>query len=220
MKRYFEAVTLGAFTLRDRTRTARFMGLIRDMPFPAGALQFLFIAAALNFPVMLALARLSPYELFNRLYGGNIPASLPEEAAVLFSGGAGEGLIGDFNLFMLQNGYGRRILLPLLGMAFALVVLLQAVFFLSAGFCLGLKRMVSVQIPFGERAAFLLFLSTLPAGLCLLLGLVLPTVHLIVFFLSVIMLGFYRNGVAVAAVLEAGGADPPAEPRSLLRGGG
>jgi hypothetical protein len=62
--------------------------------------------------------------------------------------------------------------------------------------------MVSVALPFGERVAFLLFLSTLPAGLSLLFGLFLPTVHLIVFYFAVILIGFYRNGVAVKLALE------------------
>jgi hypothetical protein len=209
MKNYFEAVTLGAFSFKGPAKTARFLDLVSALPPAARILQFVLIAAALNFPVMLAIARLPPFELFTRLYGETTLELPPEEAALFL---AEENLtesyfeesdaVRDFNLLMLENGYGRRILLPLLGMAAALVVILQAAFYLFAGFCLGLQRMVSVSLPFWDRVAFLLFLSTLPAGFSLLFGLFLPTVHLIVFYFAVILLGFYRNSIAVKVAME------------------
>jgi hypothetical protein len=203
MKNYFEAVTLGAFSLRDAAKTARFLRLVQALPFWARLFQFVVIAVALNFPVMLVIARLPPYELFTRLYGGTLPP-LPPEAMAVFDNAEEVNIevINDFNFYMLENGYGRRILLPLLGMAAALVVILQLAFYLFAAVCMGLQRMVSIALPFWDRIAFLLFLSTLPAGLSLLFGLFLPTVHLIVFYFAVILIGFYRNGVAVKFFIE------------------
>jgi hypothetical protein len=157
------------------------------------------VSLALNFPVMFSLSRLSPYELYSRLYGEDFPGLLPEEFRLL--GGRddaedGENLIRSFNLLMLQNGWGRRVMLPLLGLALFLVLILQAVFYPAAVFFLGLNRMNSAFLSFRKRLGLFAFSSTLPALVSALFGLWLPTVHLIVFYFAVIIIGFQRSKYA------------------------
>jgi hypothetical protein len=202
-RNYFEAVTLGAFSFRDEVKTTRLLSLIGEMKFSFILLHLVLISLALNFPVMFAISRLSPYGLYSRIYGEDFPAMLPEEARPLPVQGAlvegGENFMDRFNLLMFQNAWGRRVMLPLLGLAFFLVLILQAVFYLSAGFFLGLNRMNSAALSFRERLGLFAFSSTLPALLSALFGLWLPTVHLVVFYFAVIIAGFQRSKYAEMA---------------------
>jgi hypothetical protein len=179
MKKYFQAVTLGAFSIRDTAKAERLISLIRGMGLPLLVLHFLFITAVLNFPVIFAIVRLPPHDLFTRI--------LPEAVTI------DQTNIDDFNMLMLESGYGRKIMLPILGMASGLVVILQGAFYLTAAFFLRLSRMVSAPMPLRERLGLLLFSSTLPVLLAALFGLYLPTVHIIVFYLAVILIGFQRS---------------------------
>jgi hypothetical protein len=194
MKKYFEAVTLGAFSLRDIAKTGRLMSLIREMKRPWILLHFLIVTLALNFPVMFVIARLPPYELFMRIYGGTLP-----EAAISFMDANAITDNDVFNMLMIENGYGRNIMLPMLGMASGIVLILQIAFYALAAFCLRLSRMNAEQLTFRERLALLLFSSTLPVFLAALFGLWLPTVHIIVFYFAVILLGFYRSNMTLRA---------------------
>lgn len=202
-RNYFEAVTLGAFSFRDEVKTARLLSLIGGMKFSFILLHLVLISLALNFPVMFAISRLSPYGFYSRLYGEDFPGMIPEEARPLPARGAAaedrENLADHFNFLMFQNAWGRRVLLPLLGLAFFLVLILQAVFYLSAVFFLGLNRMNSAVLSFRERLGLFAFSSTLPALLSALFGLWLPTVHLIVFYFAVIIAGFQRSKYAEVA---------------------
>jgi hypothetical protein len=201
MRDYFEAVTLGAFSFRNGKKATRLFSLIRGIKFSVILAHLFLISAALNFPVMLAISRLEPYELYSRLYGENLSAMLPEEARIL-PDQSGEDLIDEFNVLMFANAWGRRVMLPLLGLAFLLVLLLQAAFYLSAVFFLGLNRMNSAALSFRERLGLFAFSSTLPALLSALFGIWLPTVHLLVFYFAVIIIGFYRSGCSKTSVLE------------------
>jgi hypothetical protein len=192
---YFEAVTLGAFSFRDEAKTARLFSLTGKMNFSFILAHLLFVSLAMNFPVMSAISRLDPYEFYSRLYGENFPRMLPEESR--FSPDAApedrEKAVDDFNALMFQNAWGRRIMLPLLGLIFLLLLILQAVFYLSAVFFLGLRRMNSAAFSFRERLGLFAFSSTLPALLSALFGFWLPTVHLVVFYFAVIIIGFMRG---------------------------
>jgi hypothetical protein len=196
---YFEAVTLGAFSFRDETKTTRLLSLIRGMKFSLILLHLLLVSLALNFPVMLAISRLEPYELYSRLYGENFPESLPDGMTVENGTDQSSITIDDFNLLMFGNAWGRRVMLPLLGLAFFLVLILQAAFYLTAAFFLGLNRMNASVISFRERLGFFAFSSTLPALLSALFGLWLPTVHIIVFYFAVIIITFQRSNYAEVA---------------------
>jgi hypothetical protein len=207
MKKYFEAVSMGAFFFGDEEKTARLIALIRDLPHRWVVLHFFLITICLNFPVMLAIARIEPYQMFSRLYGENFltvnsdgnPSLNPGagrvnsfsgiDSAVFPAGIPAEG----FNTLMLQSGYGRRIMLPLLAMAFGLVLILQAAFYGSASFCIGLHRMISVNLSVWNRLGLLLFSSTLPVFLAAFFGVWLPTVHILLFYLAVIIISFQRS---------------------------
>jgi hypothetical protein len=138
---------------------------------------------------MFAVARLKPYALYSRLYGDGFAPFLRGSTGNIGS----IGNIEDFNTLMYQNAYGRKILLPILGMAFALVLILQAVFYVLAALGLGLQRLSLSYLSFKERLGLLLFSSTGAAFLAALFGLWLPAVHIVVFYLAVIAISFRRS---------------------------
>jgi hypothetical protein len=180
---YFETVTLGCFgnlLPAAREKPERFIELLGGMKSSCMVLHFFLLSLALNFPVMFAVSRLKPYALYSRLYGNGF--ALPD--------GIG---IEDFNILMYQNAYGRRIILPLLVMAFVLVVILQFVFYLLAALGLGLQRLSLSYLSFRERLGLLLFSSTGAALLAAVFGMLLPTVHIVVYYLAVIAIGFKRS---------------------------
>ncbi|MDR1057941.1 MAG: hypothetical protein LBL43_00180 [Treponema sp.] len=185
-KDYFEAVTLGSFGKffpKTGESAERFVSLVRGIKTSRLVLHFFLVSLALNFPVMFAVSRLKPYALFSRIYGDGL--------ALRGSGNIGS--IEDFNILMYQNAYGRKILLPVLGMAFALVLILQAVFYVLAALGLGLQRLSLSYLSFRERLGLLLLSSTGAAFLAALFGLLLPTVHIVVFYLAVIAISFRRS---------------------------
>jgi hypothetical protein len=190
-KDYFEAVTLGSFGKffpKTGESAERFVALVRGMKASRLALHFFLVSLALNFPVMFAVARLKPYALYSRLYGDGF--------APLLRGNIGSiGNIEDFNTLMYQNAYGREILLPILGMALGLVLILQAVFYVLAALGLGLQRLSLSYLSFRERLGLLLFSSTGAAFLAAIFGLLLPTVHIVVFYLAVIAISFRRSSL-------------------------
>jgi hypothetical protein len=215
MRKYLEAVTLGAFSFRGGNgrsgeNAEAFVESVSVVKTPWLWLHFFIVTVALNFPVMVIIARLPPWELFSRLYGAEFAAMLPEAAreflaqssAAAEAAGIDQALIDDFNVFMLQSGYGKTVLLPLLFLAFGVILILQAAFYLFAALCVGLQRMTLSQLKFRDRLGLLLFSSTLPVFLAAILGLWLPTVHIIVFYFAVILIGFYRSNAAVTAAAD------------------
>ena len=197
MENYLKTVTLGAFTWRDKERIALLFDHIRKQGAFWLLLQFLLVTIALNFPVTLSVARLAPFELYSRLYGENFMSALPEQESAFFSQGnvTNQADIDNFNLFLSEAGYGRNVLLPVLGMLFGLVLVIQAVFFLCAAFFLGLSRMNSSPLSFRDRFGLAVFSSTLPALVSSLFGLFLPTVHIIVFYFIIIFFIFQRSAL-------------------------
>jgi hypothetical protein len=173
---YFEAAALG------NGKPRRFALLVKNLKGGFIALHFLVIALALNFPVMFAIARLDPWELYSRLYGSAfgemLQAELDPPAAA------------DFNAALYAGGYGRRVMLPTLAFVFGLVLILQGAFYFLASLFLGLARMTGTPLSLRQRFGLLIFSSTLPAAAAALLGLWLPTVHLVVFYLGEPILAF------------------------------
>ena len=192
---YLRAVTLGAFTWRNEERIALLLDHIRKQGSLWLLLHFLLVTFCLNFPVTFHMARLAPFELYSRLYGENFMSALPEGARVFFTEDAAidQQAIDGFNLFMFENGYGRNVLMPILGIAFALTLIIQIVFYLCAVFFLGLSRMHSSPLPLRDRMGIALYSSTLPVLAAALFGLYLPTVHIIIFYFIIIFLVFQRS---------------------------
>ncbi|MDR0452860.1 MAG: hypothetical protein LBH15_07440 [Treponema sp.] len=200
MKDYVVAAALGNGSFR------RFIPLSRRVKGGFVAFHFLVIGLALNFPVMFAIGRLSPWEFYSRLYGTGFAAALdasgfglspdsgsgavfPGDAAFP-AGAAGETDVRNFNGVMYGNGYGRRVMLPALFFTFMLILIIQIVFYLLASVFLGLSRMGSSALSFRDRFGILVLSSTFPAVATALLGLWLPTVHLVVFYFAEIILAF------------------------------
>lgn len=179
------------------------MALIEKMKTRSIALHLLFVSLALNFPIMFSIARLSPYQVFSRLYAENFVSSLPDDMRIRMESNTDadgfvideavhEQNVDDFNMAMLQNDYGK-IAIALMGIGFLLVIVLQIAFYLTAGFCMGLQRMVIAPLSFRVRIGILAFSSTLPAFAAALIGLWMPTLHIIVFYFAVILIGFWRS---------------------------
>jgi hypothetical protein len=198
---YFECVTLGAFSFRDEKKVRRFFDLIKGIKPRYIALHLLVVTFALNFPVMLAIARLSPFETYSRLYGDNFVPMLPVEVKAAFPGGVlDHQVVEDFNLFMMQNSYGQRVLLPLIAFIFGIVLILQAAFYGTACFFMRLQRLHFSRLSYKERLGILAWSSTLPVFLSALLGLWMPTLHIIVFYFAVILTGFGKAKFEETAV--------------------
>jgi hypothetical protein len=180
-RRYFEAAALG------NGRPRRLIPLIQNLKGGFLVLHVVVIALALNFPVMFAIARLEPWDLYSRLYGAGFAGLLDQSG---FSPSAPVELNGEqeamaaFNAALYAGGYGRRVMLPLLAFSFLLVLILELVFYALAVFFLGLARMTASPLAPRDRFGLLVFSSTLPAAASALFGLWLPAVHLVVFYLA------------------------------------
>jgi len=189
MTDYLKAVTLGAFTWKDKERIALFFEHIKKTGTACLLLHFLLLTFCLNFPVTLIIARLSPFELYGRLYGENAAEK------VMPSNDADQTEIDAFNFKMSENGYGRNILLPIIGICFGLTLIIQAIFYLCAVFFLKLSRINTAPLSFHDRWGLAVLSSTLPVIAAVLFGFVIPTVHIIIFYLMVIFFIFQRSNL-------------------------
>jgi hypothetical protein len=180
-----------------------FVPLVRKLKAGFIVFHFMVITLALNFPVMFAIARLDPWEFYSRLYGDGFAAALDKSGFSSLPGSAslpsgvsagaaagGEEAVLSFNGAMYAGGYGRQVILPMLAFSLLLILILQLVFYLLAAFFLGLSRMTSSALPYRDRFGIFVFSSTLPAIGSAVLGLWLPTVHLVVFYFAEIILAF------------------------------
>jgi len=179
MRDYFRTVTLGSFTWKNEDRLRLLLSHIRAEGVGVLFFHFLLITICLNFPVTFNIARADPSEFYTRLYGETFELEMDETA--------------DFNLAMIESGYGRNVLLPMLWMSFIVIMTILAVFYLCAAFFLGIARMNVFPMDFRSRMSLALFSSTLPALFSSILGFFLPTVHIIVFILTVILITFQRS---------------------------
>jgi hypothetical protein len=179
MRHYFQTVTLGSFTWKNEDRLRLLYSHIRAEGVGVLFFHFLLITICLNFPVTFNIARADPSEFYSRLYGETFDLETDETA--------------DFNMAMIESGYGRNVLLPMLVMSFLVVLVILAVFYLCAVFFLGVARINAFAMDFRSRLSLALFSSTLPALFSSILGFLLPTVHIIVFCLAVILITFQRS---------------------------
>jgi hypothetical protein len=189
MTDYLKAVTLGAFTWKDKERIALFFEQIKKTGMTCILLHFLLLTFCLNFPITLIISRLSPFELYSRLYGENAVRK------VMAGNDADQAEIDEFNLQMTENGYGRNIMLPIIGMCFGLTMIIQAVFYLCAVFFLKLSRINTAYLSFHDRFGLAVLSSTLPVIAAVLFGFLIPTVHIIIFYLIVIFFIFQRSNL-------------------------
>ena len=197
MRNYLKTVTLGAFTWRNEGRIALLFAYIRKTGVFYLVLHFFLVTLCLNFPLMVGVTRLSPYQLYTRMYGDNFVYALPESVREAFTGDTviAPVYIDDFNIMMTDNGYGRNVLLPLLGINLVIILIIQAVFYLCSAIFLGLSRMNVAPITFRNRFGLAVFSSTLPVLAASVIGLVLPAVHVVIFYFIVIFLVFQRSSL-------------------------
>jgi len=179
MKKYFQTVTLGSFTWKNEERLCLLFSHIRAQGVPVLVLHFLLITICLNCPVTFNIARADPSEFYSRLYGESFVSDIGEAA--------------DFNLMMLENGYGRNVLLPMLGMCLFITLIIMAVFYLCTVLFLGIARINSSGLDFRGRLSLALFSSTLPAFVSTVIGFFMPSVHIVIFCLIVILVTFQRS---------------------------
>jgi len=209
MEDYFKAVTLGAFTWKNEERIALLLEYIRKQKAVWLLFHFLLLTMCLNFPVIFQISRLEPFELYSRLYSvskDNITENkeqLTESIERIEEGRdilslverTAAGIIPEeeFNSFMIQNQYGRNVLLPLLAFSFGLTLIIQIVFYLTAVWFLSVSRMNFTPLSFLDRAGLSVFSSTFPVLAACLLGFFLPTVHFIIYYFIVIFFIFQRS---------------------------
>jgi hypothetical protein len=189
LKNYFLTAALGNGNPR------RFIELVKTLRKPYLLIHGFLITLALHFPIMLAIVRLSPWELYSRLYGEQFAGMVSAELGTPVDLTAPD-LIDSFNTALYGSGYGASVLLPILFVSFALVVVLQLVYYLLASVCLGLHLFNSEQIRFRERVGVFVMSSTLPVLGAAIIGLWLPTLHIVVFYLAESAVGFalYKAG--------------------------
>ena len=181
MKNYFKAVTLGAFTWKNEERITLLFEYAGKCGYAWLFLHFLLVTVCLNFPVMYNIARLSPSEFYSRLSGENIAPEAVTDSPE------------NFNQLMYENEFGGNVLMPFLGIAFLLTLVIQIAFYLCAVFFLKVSRMHYTPVSFRGRLGLALFSSTLPVLAAAVFGMFLPTVHIIVFYFMVIFLVFQRS---------------------------
>jgi hypothetical protein len=153
----------------------RFVEIVRGMKRPLLFLHFFLISAMLYIPLMHSLARLEPWELFQRLTA-EVPGGITET---------------DFNEGMYLAGYGGRVLLPLLFLVFLVLLVLQVVFFGLGAVFLGLNRWNSQKFSFKDRLGIFVMSSTIPVILAAFFGFFIPVLHIVVFYLAEIPFAFH-----------------------------
>jgi len=179
MRSYFQTVTLGSFTWKNEERLGFLFSRVREQGVPVLVLHFLLITICLNCPVTFNIARADPSEFYSRLYGETFTRGMGETA--------------DFNMMMIESGYGRNVLLPMLGMCLFITLIIMAAFYLCTAVFLGIARMNASGLNFRGRLSLALFSSTLPAFVSSVFGFFLPSVHIVVFCLIVILVTFQRS---------------------------
>lgn len=96
-----------------------------------------------------------------------------------------------FNDIAVNNQYYTALLIPALGMVLAVLMVLQLFFYLMLSLMLGTYRMTSSKLSFGLRFKLLIMVSGVPALISMLIGFVIPAVHIIIFELAAIAFSMF-----------------------------
>ncbi|MEG1752352.1 MAG: hypothetical protein RR234_00425 [Christensenella sp.] len=86
-----------------------------------------------------------------------------------------------FSRIAMYNMYIIQVLIPVLLIAFLITFVLQMLFYVISAIAIGVFRLTSSRFEFNKKLKLVILNSLLPALLSLLLGFLLPTVHIIVF---------------------------------------
>ena len=98
-----------------------------------------------------------------------------------------------FGMIAVYNMYIPQFLLPMLAIAFLILLILQLFFCLVSAAALGAFRMASTRFDFGEKAKIAVMSSLLPALTGAAVGLVLPAVHIILYQMVNLLLLFFLS---------------------------
>ena len=98
-----------------------------------------------------------------------------------------------FSMIAMYNMYITSFLLPLLGIAFFVLLILQLFFYLMSAIFLGIFRLASTKIEFSKRVKIVVMSSTLPVLISTAAGFFLPAVHIILFQMLSLLLLFYLS---------------------------
>jgi len=109
----------------------------------------------------------------------NIILSVPSE---FFTSGDLIRPFGEvFSMIAVYNMYIPHLLLPMLMIAFLILLVLQLLFYLMSATFLGIFRLASSRFVFGERIKIAIMSSLFPALISAAVGFFLPAVHIILF---------------------------------------
>jgi len=86
-----------------------------------------------------------------------------------------------FSMIAMYNMYITSFLLPLLAIAFFVLLVLQLFFYIMSVLFLGIFRLASSKIDFGNRVKIVILSSLFPALISMAAGFFLPAVHIILF---------------------------------------
>jgi hypothetical protein len=86
-----------------------------------------------------------------------------------------------FSMIAVYNMYIPQFLIPIVMIAFAILLVLQLFFYLLSAVFLGISRLASTRFTFVERLKIVIMSSLFPGLLCTAVGFFLPAVHIILF---------------------------------------
>jgi len=96
-----------------------------------------------------------------------------------------------FGMIAVYNLYIPHFLLPMILIAFVVLLAIQTFFYLISAAFLGLSRLASTNFSFNERVKIVIMSSLFPALLCTAVGFVIPAVHIALFQMVNLLLLFY-----------------------------
>jgi len=121
----------------------------------------------------------------------NIVLTAPSE---FFSPETLHGSFGEvFSMIAMYNMYITSFLLPLLAIAFFILLILQIFFYFMSALFLGIFRLASTSFDFGKKIKIVILSSLFPALLSAAAGFVLPAVHIILFQMINLLLLYFLS---------------------------
>ncbi len=95
-----------------------------------------------------------------------------------------------FDRLALYNGYFGRFLAPTVLLCMAIIGVMLLLFYFGIGYLMGLTRMRTHSVAYRLRVKSLLIGSAVPAALCFPIGLIMPVMHIFLFQLLAVLLGY------------------------------
>ena len=96
-----------------------------------------------------------------------------------------------FSMIAVYNMYIPQFLLPLLIIAFIVLLAIQVFFYILCAIFLGTYRMMSKQFTFFKNIKIVIMGSFFPSILCVFIGFILPAIHIILFQMINLFLIFF-----------------------------